>query len=192
MGSAVQDWRQREHAGFSDAVTRGERGLCSARRPRCGGGRDDLLAWPRRWWFLGQPQDDCGNAERQHHADDDERDLVHWSTARSWPQHQRHAGCAVRIGSARKRAGPPDRFASQRIEKIGGCTRTRTLDPLIKSQLLYQLSYAPGAGRPRSITKRRRFVDSAGGGDRLYPPGKQRRRVLHAFRPGANSGGGRL
>jgi hypothetical protein len=26
----------------------------------------------------------------------------------------------------------------------GGRTRTRTLDPLIKSQLLYQLSYAPG------------------------------------------------
>ena len=34
----------------------------------------------------------------------------------------------------------------------GGCTRIRTLDPLIKSQLLYQLSYAPlpdGALRPR-------------------------------------------
>src|SRR2546421_7290534 len=30
--------------------------------------------------------------------------------------------------------------------KAGGCTRTRTLDPLIKSQLLYQLSYAPAAG----------------------------------------------
>jgi hypothetical protein len=29
------------------------------------------------------------------------------------------------------------------IEKIGGRTRTRTVDPLIKSQLLYQLSYAP-------------------------------------------------
>src|SRR6266511_4951353 len=27
---------------------------------------------------------------------------------------------------------------------IGGRTRTRTWDPLIKSQLLYQLSYAPG------------------------------------------------
>jgi hypothetical protein len=26
---------------------------------------------------------------------------------------------------------------------FGGCTRTRTVDPLIKSQLLYQLSYAP-------------------------------------------------
>src|SRR5471032_490622 len=27
---------------------------------------------------------------------------------------------------------------------IGGRTRARTYDPLIKSQLLYQLSYAPG------------------------------------------------
>ena len=31
----------------------------------------------------------------------------------------------------------------QVIDFIGGRTRTRTLDPLIKSQLLYQLSYAP-------------------------------------------------
>ena len=29
---------------------------------------------------------------------------------------------------------------------FGGCTRTRTADPLIKSQLLYQLSYTPAAG----------------------------------------------
>ena len=28
---------------------------------------------------------------------------------------------------------------------FGGRTRIRTLDPLIKSQLLYQLSYAPGS-----------------------------------------------
>jgi hypothetical protein len=28
-------------------------------------------------------------------------------------------------------------------ERIGGRTRARTWDPLIKSQLLYQLSYAP-------------------------------------------------
>ena len=33
-----------------------------------------------------------------------------------------------------------------RNEKGGGRTRTRTLDPLIKSQLLYQLSYAPPRG----------------------------------------------
>ncbi len=35
------------------------------------------------------------------------------------------------------------RKSPQVIEKFGGRTRTRTLDPLIKSQLLYQLSYAP-------------------------------------------------
>lgn len=29
------------------------------------------------------------------------------------------------------------------VGNFGGRTRTRTLDPLIKSQLLYQLSYAP-------------------------------------------------
>ena len=29
---------------------------------------------------------------------------------------------------------------------IGGCVGTRTLDPLIKSQLLYHLSYAPDPG----------------------------------------------
>ena len=29
------------------------------------------------------------------------------------------------------------------LGNFGGCTRTRTLDPLIKSQLLYHLSYAP-------------------------------------------------
>jgi hypothetical protein len=40
----------------------------------------------------------------------------------------------------------------QPFEKIGGRTRARTWDPLIKSQLLYQLSYAPGpppAGSPK-------------------------------------------
>src|SRR5262249_43655393 len=31
----------------------------------------------------------------------------------------------------------------------GGRTRTRTWDPLIKSQLLYQLSYAPPRGKAR-------------------------------------------
>ena len=40
----------------------------------------------------------------------------------------------------------------QAFEFIGGRTRIRTLDPLIKSQLLYQLSYAPlrfGVAVPR-------------------------------------------
>lgn len=33
------------------------------------------------------------------------------------------------------------------FRQVGGRTRTRTLDPLIKSQLLYQLSYAPNLPR---------------------------------------------
>jgi hypothetical protein len=37
------------------------------------------------------------------------------------------------------------RLVLQCPDVIGGCSRTRTCDPLIKSQLLYQLSYAPGA-----------------------------------------------
>jgi hypothetical protein len=36
------------------------------------------------------------------------------------------------------------RKTSENFGEFGGRTRTRTWDPLIKSQLLYQLSYAPG------------------------------------------------
>ena len=39
---------------------------------------------------------------------------------------------------------------------LGGRTRARTWDPLIKSQLLYQLSYAPGlpsAGNPAGAVR---------------------------------------
>ena len=31
--------------------------------------------------------------------------------------------------------------------RLGGRTRARTWDPMIKSHLLYQLSYAPGSNR---------------------------------------------
>jgi hypothetical protein len=34
-------------------------------------------------------------------------------------------------------------FTPKMVDFVGGRTRTRTWDPLIKSQLLYQLSYAP-------------------------------------------------
>ena len=36
------------------------------------------------------------------------------------------------------------------LEGLGGRTRARTWDPMIKSHLLYQLSYAPGtwSGKP--------------------------------------------
>src|ERR1041384_2509080 len=45
---------------------------------------------------------------------------------------------------------PTDPQISQFLEGFGGRTRARTWDPLIKSQLLYQLSYAPGrkSGKP--------------------------------------------
>jgi hypothetical protein len=38
------------------------------------------------------------------------------------------------------------RLYRQILEKLGGRTRARTWDPMIKSHLLYQLSYAPGTG----------------------------------------------
>src|SRR6478672_8372468 len=38
-------------------------------------------------------------------------------------------------------------LTSNAFENIGGRSRTRTYDPLIKSQLLYHLSYAPVIGR---------------------------------------------
>ena len=48
-------------------------------------------------------------------------------------------------------------FVRKKMKWInGGRTRTRTLDPLIKSQLLYQLSYAPGM--PRRKTHRARVA----------------------------------
>jgi hypothetical protein len=40
-------------------------------------------------------------------------------------------------------------------EIFGGCDRDRTCDPLIKSQLLYQLSYAPTAALQRPARYRR-------------------------------------
>src|SRR5665811_2034682 len=57
-----------------------------------------------------------------------------------------HRGRRVRMRSA-------DR--PQPVEKYGGRTRTRTVDPLIKSQLLYQLSYAPSELRPSRRRRRR-------------------------------------
>ena len=41
------------------------------------------------------------------------------------------------------------------LEFFGGCDRDRTCDPLIKSQLLYQLSYAPTAALQRPARYRR-------------------------------------
>src|SRR5262249_1301054 len=40
---------------------------------------------------------------------------------------------------------------AQKAPKNGGCRRTRTSDPLIKSQLLYQLSYTPAPIKLRRL-----------------------------------------
>ena len=44
----------------------------------------------------------------------------------------------------------------------GGRTRARTWDPMIKSHLLYQLSYAPGTG-PESLRKSGSFSKATSG-----------------------------
>src|SRR3984957_7279253 len=55
------------------------------------------------------------------------------------------------------------------LDLLGGRTRARTWDPLIKSQLLYQLSYAPGTSpetataRGRRLAKRPRDVQQTCG-----------------------------
>jgi hypothetical protein len=46
-------------------------------------------------------------------------------------------------GGAKKARGC---FSGRKVlERLGGRTRARTWDPMIKSHLLYQLSYAPGS-----------------------------------------------
>jgi hypothetical protein len=62
-------------------------------------------------------------------------------------------------------------------EKLGGRTRARTWDPLIKSQLLYQLSYAPETraresfGKAGRLAKRPPDVQQSGPiFPRLQPP----------------------
>jgi hypothetical protein len=73
-------------------------------------------------------------------------------------------------------------------DSSGGRTRTRTLDPLIKSQLLYQLSYAPGMPRrgPRRgahrVARGCRAVQQARRGTcvrrRAHATNRESRRVL--------------
>src|SRR5258708_29113018 len=59
--------------------------------------------------------------------------------------------------SASERKSPTS--AGPRAPGIGGRTRARTWDPLIKSQLLYQLSYAPNPSEARGLARRSRLVD---------------------------------
>ena len=74
---------------------------------------------------------------------------------------------------ARPRARPDSRAVFDLLKSLffdlfGGRTRTRTWDPLIKSQLLYQLSYAPGISPPPAV--RAGSCSKAGS----YCPGKAR------------------
>ena len=58
------------------------------------------------------------------------------------------AGLAVALALQGKGVPPgpvTSRPTRRRGKRLGGCARTRTVDPLIKSQLLYHLSYAPWA-----------------------------------------------
>ncbi len=74
------------------------------------------------------------------------------------------------------------------LEKLGGRTRARTWDPMIKSHLLYQLSYAPGLGpekafaRGRRLAKRFPDVQQTGGSfpDLWRNPGKAKSRRIPA------------
>ena len=47
--------------------------------------------------------------------------------------------CSVKVAEAPLKANVSGDFR----ELSGGCAQDRTVDPLIKSQLLYQLSYTP-------------------------------------------------
>ncbi len=55
----------------------------------------------------------------------------------------RKAGQAPYVKARRPSITSITRQANKVLQENGGCSRIRTYDPLIKSQLLYQLSYAP-------------------------------------------------
>ena len=65
------------------------------------------------------------------------------------PAARRPPGHLPRAYSEPKTSGEP----RQPLENIGGRSRTRTYGPLIKSQLLYQLSYAPAPRRAQRLRR---------------------------------------
>ena len=73
------------------------------------------------------------------------------SESRAPRTHRVGNGTAGQGASLQRHASPAHCDASAKfgspIESDGGCNRTRTCDPLIKSQLLYQLSYTPARER---------------------------------------------
>src|SRR5436305_7434160 len=48
--------------------------------------------------------------------------------------------------------------AARSMRRLGGRTRARTWDPMIKSHLLYQLSYAPGTCVRKALARGRRLA----------------------------------
>jgi hypothetical protein len=95
------------------------------------------------------------------------------SQARSGPaRHQRDPSRSRRQRSAvdLRRHRPPlsvpsrgtrpvcSGYSSASSCKDGGRTRARTWDPMIKSHLLYQLSYAPGTGPEMTLARGRRLA----------------------------------
>src|SRR5690606_18273657 len=70
---------------------------------------------------------------------------------------------------------------------FGGRTRTRTWDPLIKSQLLYQLSYAPAGPPARPVETTISAPPIVWGALPIAKDGVPVQRRLHPFRAGVES-----
>src|SRR5216684_7783904 len=86
------------------------------------------------------------------------------STFRAW----KGSGHSFICAKAETKEAP--RRGASFVSSHGGRTRARTWDPLIKSQLLYQLSYAPHlAGSGAAIPSRISLVESSSGGE-IYRP----------------------
>jgi hypothetical protein len=73
-----------------------------------------------------------------------------------WPSTAARSG----VAAVSHRVAGAGAIWDRKPRRGGGCTRIRTLDPLIKSQLLYQLSYTPGPLTP-SGGKRGSFSKAA-------------------------------
>jgi hypothetical protein len=112
---------------------------------------------------------------------------------RAVPQRVLNCGSPIRRGSTTLKPNIKPlcdglvRKGEKRSRINGGRTRTRTWDPLIKSQLLYQLSYAPGISPPPAV--RAGSCSKAGS----HCPGKARnapscRRISIAWRAAPFSG----
>ena len=140
----------------------------------------------------------CGATDARHDGDGgrggDMMRVCDWLTAMRIPTKALPAGCkriadchgqgvsaagkripgGVWQDRSRLRLGPPD---------AGGCSRIRTYDPLIKSQLLYQLSYAPAEQRGAPYNSASGFCkEGADGFLKLSPAGQAGAITVHHLR----------